>query len=131
MKRFLLLTVLVLLPVLACSHTVSLDPVDIEWDGTASNHQVAVQDGLKEIIILGETDVLEYHIDLQSLGHYGSFVILVRSFEEEGEYRDYSEWIRSDIDEDVITIDGVAQTIVLISIKPAAKPTMIRIKVGE
>jgi hypothetical protein len=127
-KAIILIAVLTFVSVFACAQTVSTDPVTIGWDGEASSHEIAVQSGTDDIIILDETTVLEYYIDLQSLGHYGSFIILVRGVEEVDGYYDYSDWIRSDVEEDVIMIDGVAQTITLISIKPAAMPTMLRIK---
>lgn len=128
MKKFILLAVLVILPVLACSQTVLTEPTTIEWDGTASLHEVAIQRGIEDIVILGQTDTLEYFIDLQVLGYYGTFTILVRGIEEESGYYDYSEWIRSDSDDDVILIDDTPQTFTYISIKPAEKPSLLRIR---
>lgn len=128
MKRILLLLTLVVLPVLACSQTVTTSPVTIEWDGESELHEVGVQQGTEDIIILGGTTELEYYIDLQSHEIYGTYVVLVRGVSEESGYYDYSEWARSDSEEDVIQIDGEYQTFMYISIKPASKPAMLRIK---
>ena len=40
----------------------------------------------------------------------------------------HADWLRSDIEGDVIMIDGVAQTFVIDSARPAIKPAMIRIQ---
>ena len=124
-KAILIIAVLALLPVFACAQTVETGPVTISWGGEESNHQVAIQQGTEEIIILDETDILEHYIDLQSLGHYGAFVVLVRSLIEVDGTPYYSDWLRSDIEGDVIMIDGEAQLFMLVSI---AKPTGLRIK---
>lgn len=128
MKRIIILLTLVVLPVLACSQTITTSPITIEWDGAAEIHEVGVQQGTDDIIILGDTAEMEYYINLQSKEIYGSFVVLVRGVSEESGYYDYSEWIRSDTEEDVILIDGEYQTFMYISIKPAIKPEMLRIK---
>jgi len=127
-KKLILIAMLVSLPVLACSQTVATEPIDIEWDGEASSHEIAIQYGTEDIIILGSTTSMEYFIDLQSSGYYGNFVILVRGFEELDGYYDYSDWIRSDNEADVIMVDGIAQTFTYISIKPAVKPAMLRLR---
>ena len=128
MKRILILTALVLLPVLACSQTVVNSPQTIEWDGESSLHEIGIQSGIEDVIILGQTSDMEYLIDLQPLDYYGLFTILVRGVEEESGYFDYSDWIRSDTDEDVIMLDGEPQLFQIVSIKPAVKPAMIRIR---
>lgn len=125
MKRIIIFLLLALLPLLACAQTVSTEPITVEWDGSAENHEVAIQSGDSDIISLGTTTVTEYYIDLQTVGYYGSFVILVRGFETNEGINYYSEWIRSDREGDVIIVDGVAQTILYISVE---KPTMLRIR---
>jgi hypothetical protein len=125
-KRILLLTVLAfILPVLACSQTVATDPITVEWDGSAANNEIAIQSGDSDIISLGTTTANEYYIDLQSSGYYGTFVIMVRGYEINDGINYYSDWCRSDVDEDVIMIDGVAQTILYISVET---PSSIRTK---
>ena len=128
MKKIILLAVLVLLPVLACSQAVASSPVTIEWDGGSSMHEIAIQKGLEDIIIIGETPDHEYLVNLQQLNIYGVYTVLVRGVEEESGYFNYSDWIRSDNEEDVILIDGVAQVFQIVSIKTAIKPDMLRIK---
>ena len=124
-KIAIIIAVLALLPVFACAQTVSTDPVTITWSGESLIHEVAIQNGTDEIISLGIVPIKELYIDLKPLNHYGAFVILVRGVNEVNGIPYYSEWIRSDVDEDVIIIDGVAQTIILVNV---AKPTMLRIK---
>ena len=128
MKKIFILLILCFIPFLACSQTVTTEPITIEWDGEASSHEIGIQSGAEDIIVIGTTTAMEYFIDLQTSGYYGNYVILVRGVEEIDGYFDYSDWIRSDTEEDVILIDGVYQTFSYISIKPAVKPAMIRVK---
>jgi len=129
MKRILLLTALVLLPVLACSQNRVDSPQTVTWNGESDLHEIGIQMGLDEIIILGDTADLEYLVDLQGLEIYGSFAILVRgkTFTEPDMWT-VSEWLRSDIEGDVITIDGIPQTFKIDSALPAIKPAIIRIR---
>jgi len=130
MKRIALVIVLAfMVSVLACSQDRFDSPQTIEWDGESSSHEVAIQMGVDDIIILGETSELEYIVDLSALELYGVYAVLVRAVEfTEPDMFDYSDWIRSDSDEDVIMIDGVSQTFLIESRKPAVKPSMLRIR---
>jgi hypothetical protein len=125
MKKYIILIVLVILPVMACAQTVSTEPITIEWDSVTQDHEVAIQSGTGDIILLGETAANEYYIDLQSSGHYGVYTILIRGFVIFKDDRYYTEWSRSDSTDDVIMVDGVPQTVTYISIE---KPKMLRIK---
>ena len=130
MKTLLILSALVLLPVLACAQERVQSPKTVEWNGEASYFQVAIQAIGGEIILLDEeVNALEYYVDLQALGHYGLFAVLVRAVEfTEPDMLDYSGWARSDSDEDVILLDGVPVTFMIESRTPALKPIMIRIR---
>ena len=129
MRKVFVVLLFVLLPVLACSQTRVDSPQTVEWDGESSSHEVGIQTALDDVIILGETTDLEYYIDLDALGYFGEYVIMVRGVEFTApDMYDYSEWIRSDTEADVIMIDGVAQTFTMINKKLAVKPAMIRLK---
>ena len=129
MKRLFILIALVLLPVLSCAQDRFESPQNVEWDGESSAYEIAVQSGISEIITLGITTDKEYTIDLQEFGLYGVYAILVRAVEYTNpDLVDYSDWIRSDNELDVITIDGEYQTFLIINKKQAVKPSMIRIK---
>jgi len=129
-KRFLILAVLVvILPVLISCQERFESPQTIAWDGASENHEVAIQKGAEEPIILGEIDILEYTIDLDTLDLYGEYVILVRGVQYTDPDMDHrSDWIRSDNPDDVILRDGTPGTFTIINKQPAVKPTMIRVR---
>ena len=129
MRKVFVVLLFVLLPVLACSQTRVDSPQTVEWDGDSSSHEVGIQTALGDVIILGVTIDHEYYVDLNELGLFGEYTVLVRGVEFTApDMYDYSEWIRSDTEADVIMIDGVAQTFTMINKKLAVKPAMIRLK---
>lgn len=129
MKRALL--ILAALALVACTGAAVPSPATVEWDapteGFADSYEVAVE-RLGVETIIGAPVATEFVVDLEALDVYGKYVVKVRSVAEtDGEF-DYSEWIRSDTDADVITVDGVAQTFVVTRLRPAGLPSMLRIQ---
>ena len=131
MKKFLILLILCALPVIACSQQRVEGSQTIAWQGDSSIHEIAIQADGGEIIKLGQTASLQYEIDLEALGHHGVFTILIRAVEFTApDMYDYTEWIRSDNEADVIMVDGVYMTFQMENRKMAIMPTLMRI-IGE
>lgn len=130
MKKILVILVLAILPVLACSQAREESPVTIEWNGNSSQYQIGIQEqGSGYIDILETVNQKQYSIDLMSINKYGLFVVMVRGVEfTEPDMYSYSDWIRSDIDEDVIMVDGEPYTFYIMLAKEAEKTQAIRIK---
>lgn len=129
MKRILILAALAILPVLACSQQRTVAPVTIEWNGESTLHEVGIQNVITdEIIVISETDLFEYTIDLESLGYNGEFAALVRGLTiyTDPELKIYSDWISSVNPGDVIMIDGEPQLFTMIT--GADKPYNVRRK---
>lgn len=129
MKKILILLCLIILPVLACSQQRTTAPVTIEWSGDSLTHEVGIKNIVtEEEIIIGETGLFEYTIDLDNLGYDGEYAAIVRgvAIYADPELKIYSDWISSINPEDVIMIDGEPQLFTLIS--GADKPNSIRVK---
>jgi len=133
MKRlaFLLLSLIVI----ACAAAQQYEsPQTVEWDapavGFADSYEVAIQrDGSGDIAVIGSPVLAEFLVDLEALDLYGRYVILVRSvaFTAPDLY-DYSDWIRSDTDADVMQVGGVPQTFTIERKRPAGAPVLLRVR---
>jgi len=137
MKRLLVLIALVLVAsVVSCQQRYE-SPQAVAWDapveGFVDYYEVGIQPIQGgDVVVIASPMLEEQLIDLDSVGVYGVFVILVRAatFTEPDLY-DYSDWIRSDneaVDNtDVIWVDGEPQVFAIYLARPAGKPRILRI----
>lgn len=134
MRRLLLLLAVVLVAAVGSCQEYVPSPQTVEWDapttGFADRYEVGVQrNGTGEIQIIATTALPEMLVDLEALGLYGRYVVLVRSIAEtEPDLVDVSDWARSDNPDDVILIDGEAVTFLIGRGRVAGVPAMLRVR---
>lgn len=134
MKRKSLLVVLVLIAALASCQDRLESPQTVAWDaptdGSANYYEIAIQPvGTTEVSVVGNPSTLSFTVDLSAEGQYGRFIVMVRSVAvTDPDMEDRSEWIRSDADTDVITVDGIPRTFTIERKRTATAPSMLRIQ---
>ena len=131
MKRLVLFAAIGLIVTIAACADVLPSPQTVAWnaptEGYADEYEVAVV-RLGQHTVIGVSQTAEYVVDLGAVGLYGSYAVMVRSVAWTDDEAAYSEWIRSDDPNDVVTVDGEARVFQIRSIRPAGTPSALRVK---